>query len=195
MYYGEASITQDEMKQFFETAHILQIKGLQGDILGIGQNIQEELEHEYKETNGKDEEGYYGTEDSFEYQETIVESFNSLHDSVNDTFEGKKLSIKANKELDHQLTEMIEKTDDGKWKCKVCGKTATMKQHSVSHAETHIEGLSFTCNVCSKTCSTRQYLRQHVSNNHSGDVFSCNLCDKTGMNRKAYYNHNKNHKK
>ena len=199
MYYGEASITQDEMKYFFETAKLLQVKGLQGDWQGIDQNIQEELEteYQYEDTNKEYEKAYHRSENNIDNQETIVESFNSLHASVDGTLEGEKFGIDANKKLDYRIAEMIEQTEDGKWKCKVCCKIETQKKYNIlSHAETHIEGLSHNCHVCTKTFSTRQYLRQHITNNHTGSVFSCTVCNKTGMNRKAYHFHNsKYHKK
>ena len=49
------------------------------------------------------------------------------------------LIMKTNHELDLQLEQMIDK-NEGLWKCKVCGKTATtcLKRH----AETHVEGMS-----------------------------------------------------
>ena len=135
LYYGEASIALDEMQLFFETSKLLQVKGLQCKIQDIGQNIQKELRPQYEYSNEECEytieeyeNVYHGTENSIVNVETIVESFNPLHDSVNDTFEGGKIRIKANKDLDHQIEQMVEKTDDGKWKCNVCGKIATLKK-------------------------------------------------------------------
>ena len=191
LYYGEASIAHDEMQLFFETSKLLQVKGLQGKVQDIGQTIQEELRPQYEYTiNEEYENVYHGTKNNIVNQETIVESFNPLHGSVNETFEGGKIRIKANKELDHQIEEMVEKTEDGKWKCNICGKIATLKKQSKNHAETHIEGLSFFCDICNKACSTRQYLRQHKYDYHTGGVFSCNICDKTGMSRAVFREHN-----
>ena len=58
LYHGEASIAQDEMKQFLETAELLQIKGLQEDWQGMGHNLQQELEPEFQNTNRKYEMAY-----------------------------------------------------------------------------------------------------------------------------------------
>merc|ERR1712055_307089 len=102
LYYGEASITQDEMKDFFETAKSLQIKGLQGDVQGMGENIQEELKPQLVDTNNEYEEAYYGDQNNINNQETIVDS--SLDDSVNAT-----AGMYTDKELDQQIAEMIEK--------------------------------------------------------------------------------------
>jgi len=159
LYYGEASITQDDMKDFFETSKSLQIKGLQGDIQSMGENIQGELKPELVDTNKEYEEAYYGDQNNIINEETIVDSF----DSVNAT-----AGMYTDKELDQQIAEMIEKTAEGKWKCRVCGKKATQKIQTKSHAETHIEGLSYTCHICTKPSLTRQNLRQHISDNHTG---------------------------
>ena len=96
-------------------------------------------------------------------------------------------------ELDHQIEEMVEK-QEGLWKCKVCGKSRTNKQHIKKHVEIHIEGMSHICHICSKTFGTRPSLNIHVNSIHT-ELFSCDLCGKSGMNRKAHYMHNqRNHK-
>ena len=189
LYYGETSITQDEMKQFFETTKLLQVKGLQGDIQGSGQSIQD------KDTNDENEKANQSTQNNIDNQDTIVDSFNSIDSSTDDNFDTKRPVLNDNKDLDHQVGEMIEKTEEGKWKCKVCGKLAIQKIQTQNHAETHIKGLSFGCHLCSKTCSTRQYLRQHISHNHSGGIFTCTVCDKAGMNRRVYQSHNNKYHK
>jgi len=183
LYYGEASVTKNEMKVFFGAAKLLQVKGLQGE------ELEPELEFE---DNNKIDEVVVASLNSIDNSKTNVDSLNFLVDSAKDE---QNPGGNAYKDLDHQITEMIENTENGKLKCTVCGKIAT--QHLLRrHAEIHIEGLSFTCHVCGKSCSTRQYLRQHISNNHTGGVFSCNVCNKTGMNRNAYHVHkNIYHKK
>ena len=186
LYYGETSITQDEMKQFLDTAKLLKVKGLQQNMDGIDQNIQDEFE----DNKNDYEEAYYASQNNIAEQETI----DLLGDPVYDTFDREISGSNANKELDHQIMKTIEKTEDGKWKCNICGKIAKQKTQIKGHAETHIEGLSYTCDVCSKTCSTKQYLRQHISNNHTGGKdFSCKVCNKAGMNRSSYYKHNNMH--
>merc|ERR1712183_724288 len=85
LYYGEASITQDEMKFFFETAKSLQIKGLQGDIQGTGENIQEELKPELVDTNNEYVEVYHSVQNNIVNHDTVVDSFPSFDDSVNAT--------------------------------------------------------------------------------------------------------------
>ena len=183
LYNGEVFIAHDEMKHFFETAKLLQIKGLR----------EKELKPEVEfEGTKRKHEVVDESLNNIENHKTNGDSASILEDSVND---GQKDGEHAKDDLDRQIAEMIEKTEDGKWKCKICGKLAI--HNSIKrHAEIHIEGLSYTCHVCGKSCSTRQYLGQHISNNHTGGVFSCKVCNKTGMKRNAYHVHkNMYHKK
>ena len=95
-------------------------------------------------------------EDSLTLQESFVDSLNSSEDSVHHKIKRHDSVTNENKDLDHQIEKMIERNEEGRWKCKVCGKIAKRTQ-TKRHAETHIEGLSYSCPMCSKSCSTKQY--------------------------------------
>ena len=82
---------------------------------------------------------------------------------------------------------MIEKSD-GVWKCKVCGKSSTLKGNIQVHAESHIEGMSHACHICNKSFPNRPTLRIHNNRYHT-ELFSCDLCGKSGMNRSSLHNH------
>ena len=206
LYNGEASISKDEVKDFFETAQFLQIKGLQGDLHTIDQDLLEEkIELESENTNKKPEndDTYRNCEKDNTNREcekddtkTECEKDNTNRECENEkTIAATSISFSgsnANKKLDRQIEEMIEITEDGRWKCNVCGKLSRHKLQTQSHAETHINGLTYKCNVCERSCSTRQYLREHISKKHKG-IYSCNICNKTGMNRSAYNHHNLKH--
>ena len=55
-----------------------------------------------------------------------------------------------------------------KWTCTVCGKVSLRRIHSVSHVETHIEGLSYSCSHsdCLYSSKTRGAIRTHLSIAH-----------------------------
>merc|ERR1719507_268455 len=55
LYNGETFITQEELKQFLETAQELQVKGLQGDLKGIDENVSDERESSYKDYKYREE--------------------------------------------------------------------------------------------------------------------------------------------
>ena len=54
LYNGEASISKDEVKDFFETAQFLQIKGLQEDLQTLDQDpLEEKIKLECENTNNE----------------------------------------------------------------------------------------------------------------------------------------------
>ena len=180
LYNGEAFIAQDYLSTFLGTTKELQIKGLFGDLEGLGEYNQTETE--------------YGNYDNLIDQESILDSLEELDKSkISLVTDNVKPALIPNHELELQIEGIIEK-DKGLWRCKVCGKTTTNKGHAKGHAETHIEGVSHACHICRKTVSSRHNLKTHISNIHSGLV-SCDVCGKTGMNRMSYRNHKlRNHK-
>ena len=106
IYNGEASITQDELKKFLETAQDLQVKGLQGDLQGICKNV-------FEEQNMSDQGTTQGGEKNIEFEEEdFVVSQESIHDSLEelavsfDTSDGTLVKMDEN---DHELDLQIEK--------------------------------------------------------------------------------------
>ena len=194
LYNGETFITQEELKQFLETAQELQVKGLQGDLQGIGQDVPDTQKSSDQDTNYREKE----TENNQDIvgQESVLDSLKELADAfgtVCDTvLDGNTLALNTNKELDLQIEQMTEK-NEGLRKCKVCGKTAARKGGIRRHAETHIEGVSHACHICKKIFSTRNNLQYHISAIHS-ELVSCDLCGKSGMNKQAYRHKFKYHK-
>ena len=128
LYNGETFITQEELKQFLETAQDLQVKGLQGHLQGIGQDVPDTQKSRYQDTNYREKE----TENIVDIvgQESILDSLEELADSfgteVDTVLDGNNLELNINHELNLQIEQTIEK-NEGLWKCKVCGKTATCK--------------------------------------------------------------------
>ena len=118
--------------------------------------------------------------------EALVDSFGTTDETLV-TKEETNILLNKNYELDLQIKQMIEKTED-LWKCKLCGRTSAQKINIQNHAETHIGGIMHSCPMCSKTVSTRHNLRSHVSTMHS-ELFSCDICGKSGMRRGAYRVH------
>ena len=62
------------------------------------------------------------------------------------------------------------------------------KSHLTKHAETHIEGVSYSCHICNKIFSNKKGRHDHVYQIHS-ELFTCNNCGKSEMNRKAFNKH------
>ena len=155
LYNGEAFIAQEELKSFIKTGKELEVKGLEGELTGVSENITEE--HQIKEEpTPKIRSAFQETSYSMEPLAYPISSDNS--------FVKTNLPISDNSELDLQIQEMMEK-NGGTWRCKICEKTDT-KRHIQEHAETHIEGTSHTCYICNKTSRTRVSLRMHIQKYH-----------------------------
>jgi len=175
LYNGEAFITQEELNMFLDTAKDLKVKGLLGDLQGIGQNEPNKSMYQHNnEFIGKESE--CESEDSIAEESIVKESIiDSLEeqdescrftkDDIFDSVKENRLALNTNNQLDLQIEQMIEK-NEGLWKCKVCGRTAANKAHTRRHAETHIEGISIVCHICNKTLSTRKGAREHISRGH-----------------------------
>ena len=72
-------------------------------------------------------------------------------------------------ELDETINSMMDRLENGKMSCKVCGKSDNFrdKGHLKQHIEArHIEGVSHPCNQCGKNFRSRHSLVQHVSKSH-----------------------------
>ena len=57
--------------------------------------------------------------------------------------------------------DLMERTENGWWMCKPCGKTMKVSSDLRRHVEIHIEGLSFDCQLCDKTFRSRIALNNH----------------------------------
>ena len=115
----------------------------------------------------------------------VTDLGDGIEDTVAKMDEGNPQTI--NNELNLHINEMIEK-NEGVWRCKVCGKTASLKRGIRRHAEAHILGISHACHICSKTFTNRPNLNWHIYRIHS-ELFSCEICGKIGMNREAFRSH------
>ena len=74
-----------------------------------------------------------------------------------------------NEDLKSKIETMMENINDGernKWRCTVCGKTATLKNDVRRHVESHIEGVTHPCNVCGKVSRSTNALQTHISAYH-----------------------------
>jgi len=195
LYNGEASIAQDELATFLETARELQVKGLQSKV--------ENVTNQNQTLEDKNEESDYPSSDisvadlELENVVSIVDATEQLED-IFDSYLPKsdnEVSLNnANYELDTQIEQMLGKKGT-LWECRYCGKMAKRKKDLKKHIETHIEGISHICHICNKTCSTRNALQVHITDNHPSQLFDCNFCAKFGMTKMSYKgNKSKYHK-
>ena len=161
MYNGETFTTKEQLKLFLDTGKDLKIDGLQSEFEIVSENKQDTLKKEA--TKCEIESDYTNNvvahEGILENVEELADTF-QIGDCTLDTMEGGNITLNRSEELHLQIKQMVEKSD-GRWKCKMCGKTATKKDHIQRHAETHIEGVSHACHICNKALS-RSSLRYHM---------------------------------
>ena len=160
IYNGETLIRHEDLKVFLATAKELDVKGLEGKLMGVGK--KEPKEPKIKQDTDDYEWGNTSIDDS--ETSDLNEEVSMPSEEMNT--QNIKLNIR-NEELDLKIQEMIEK-NEGVWTCKVCGKTAMHKGHIKEHVEIHIEGMTHACPVCSKTYTRSTGLRHHITANHSG---------------------------
>ena len=175
LYFGEASIYQENIETFLNIAQELNLKGMnleqgsgeseamvkpvskqsvepnnQGRSLNTKQDtIQEEIAKQQKFVCSKSE---FGDKD------TVVVPVQEISGDMTD--------------LDVQIDTMMEPggRDKNNLKahvCKVCGKAGTptcIKRHIEAN---HLEGISIPCNLCEKNVRSRHALRQHRSRYHA----------------------------
>ena len=188
LYNGQANIPQEELNTFLETAHELQVKGLQNkQENGLNQKPTFENQfYESEQSNIKQEEGNIAP--VFD-KEQLSEA--SENDFVNN-LEHNVIEVSTNDELDAQIEQGINRTG-GLCECNTCGKLSKRKDVIKKHVETHIEGISHSCQICNKTFATRNSLQVHIIRNHSQQIFDCDICGKVGMNKMAFNGHKQTH--
>merc|ERR1712129_167181 len=139
LYNGEASIAQDELATFLETARELQVKGLQGKV--------ENVTCKNQTIENKDEESDYpGSNISIADLElenivSIVDATEQLEDTIDSDLlkSDNEVSLNnANYELDTQIEQVIGRKGT-LWECRYCGKMANRKKDLKKHIETHRE--------------------------------------------------------
>jgi len=176
IYYGEASIYQDELEGFLILAEELKLKGLTGS--QKNKNKDKDTT-EYEVPDKRDDRKLMNESNSVKTitRKPIVKledrventSLNSSIDNIiavrgND--ERNVLNVTGEEELDTTIDGMVGKID-GSWTCTMCGKTAKTKQNLKSHIENnHIEGILHKCNKCQKQYKSRSNLNSHKYQSH-----------------------------
>ena len=165
MYNGEAYIYQEGLDKFLLIAQGFKIMGLLQNNES-GKIIEHTTHQEYTSEAGltdleKNEEKNNPISD---YDKTKWQVQRS-----NDTVIS--LNVDDVKSITQHADELIETLSDGSLKCTNCGKLAikgspNIRQNMRTHAETHLDGLSFDCMLCAKTLGSRHSLRLHVSRKH-----------------------------
>ena len=187
LYDGEAFVSQHDLTAFLETAQELKLKGLQSVEENIARDLKTEVPlhiQELKEKlNVSSNEIETHSVDEENHSNTQYDDGTHVNPIIDDDQDFKS----KNRELDKRLDELVEKCV-GLWKCKICDKTGKQKVNIKTHAEIHVQGMSYSCNVCRKSFSTRSGLRTHINDIHS-KLYACISCGKLDMNKVAVRRH------
>ena len=148
IYNGEVQIFQEHIDRFLEVAHRFKLEGL--------------LDTKHEDPLGKVQESV--DDNNIVKQEAESSKPNSLNER---TTVPKIVFSGEVSEIDQQIFKHVEKSSDGTYICKICGKSSVKKRsHIRNHIETHVEGLSFDCQHCGKDFRSRNLLSQHVHFKH-----------------------------
>ena len=172
IYQGEVQILQSDLDAFLDVAQKLKIEGLIGD-----DKSRDETFTVNDEVNVPDNMGFQQDVTKME-KETEVKM--SEHKREYKSRE-RKLAVHSTSLMNQPdgsidakaaVDDLVEKTTEG-WMCRTCGKITKISSDIRRHAESHIEGLSFSCQLCDKTFRSRRVLANHKFINHKLTHMKC----------------------
>ena len=110
-------------------------------------------------------------EDSFESKSTndTPTPYNGNNSREISTTEPVKntMSGEDKKVLEEKINQNVERAENGKFKCTLCGKEAKQKIQIQYHIEgVHMEGLSLPCSICGRTFRSRNAFTIHKFREH-----------------------------
>ena len=154
IYNGEVKIYQENIDRFLEVAQRFKLEGLLG-------NNEEESSDDLGKPNLKNADGGLMAEHDYPLQEQKIRQPKISNER---TFVRNNMD---HTEADQQILEQMEKSSDGTYSCKICGKgSVKLRGHMRNHIETHLEGLSFDCQHCGKVFRSRNSLSKHIHYQH-----------------------------
>ena len=157
IYNGQIQIYQDQLDRFLEVAQRFRLEGLltnkdepTGDHL-VPPPIQE-----------------YGPVDDTE-DKKVHQAKSRV--TARDIAATEKMIVPVSTEemndIKDKISLYLEKCDDGKFRCTLCGQTSKYKHRIKYHIEgVHLEGISIPCQLCGKTFRSRNSLNCHKSVYH-----------------------------
>ena len=166
IYNGEIQIYQDNLDRFLSVAQRFRLEGLLSDKNESDHNMSEDTESRYIESeiiNDKDK-GIHLKRKMAKNNCPPVTSSRDVGKIENVVV---PISAEEMKDLETKISQYLERCEDGKFRCTLCGKTATQKIEIKDHVEgVHLEGISVPCPQCDKTFRSRVNLRKHKSRVH-----------------------------
>ena len=151
IYNGEATLPEDDVDNFMMVGKRLMLKGLVPDDEDVSVTKSE------------------GTQDGMEEVKSVNIQDIRKDNETKIIQDGRRRSSK-HEEIDKQLADLIEFSEDGTFSCSMCEKKDRVRPRLMKHIETHLTGLSYQCSECDKSYRTRSSLSNHKSVYHRGVV-------------------------
>ena len=154
IYNGEVQICQDNLERFLQVASRFQLEGLIG-----GKEDSDQVKEDFSNNIEVQGEPEFSTISYPKQKQKINPRIFNTGKNI--------LSLNASnlgneEDIDSKIEELVEKQGSNQFQCKPCGKISSRKFHAYEHAETHMEGLSFSCHMCEKTFRSRTSQRMHI---------------------------------
>ena len=164
LYLGEANVFEENLENFINLAHELQIKGLTGDLaFPIVEDTLAEKEVQMKKRKSKKESGTTREGNFNSDEENFLKTENLPAGHAKLQFSGDLQDLEEKVKSLMELTENF--VPNGKQRahlCKMCGKEglgSNIKNHIESY---HLEDICVPCGICENTFKTRAALKLHI---------------------------------
>ena len=152
MYYGEVNILQDDLNSFLVLADDLKLKGLT-EIPNSEQNYPNRTKESDLQDNNHIAKIKHAISNTIE-QESEDDNFDYKTDTTVANIVFNNQEKVTTYELKEKLDALMDRQEDGQWKCNVCGKISIggNKNDLRKHVEAkHTDGISYPCDICDKT--------------------------------------------
>ena len=196
LYNGEAFITQEQLKVFIDTGKEWQVKGLDGEMIGVAENKK-------KKPTDPDDDGYdyLETESVFTgFPDDVVAKIKVLIET------GKLMHVRGiESELTEEVAENNYNDNEDNIVFPLSGEhnedtIAELKEENLqprfhyelkSKINEMIEKYedAWRCRKCGRTSLNKSNLRTHVETHIEGMSYACHICSKTFLSRPRLSTH------
>lgn len=87
------------------------------------------------------------------------------------------------------VIRIFRHTGDTPFKCDICKKSFTRKEHYVNHYMWHTGETPHQCTVCGKKYTRKEHLANHQRSHTNENPFRCEICGKCFSRKEHFTNH------
>ena len=165
MYNGEVHVYQDDLDRFLNIAERLKLQGLLGGSGSEDDKIENNSRGQIDLLSKEEVVTHFETPSE---TETINKSTPTSSKNEIARFDKVTIPISAEdlNEIEEKVSQYVEKLENKRYMCTICGKEAERSRNLKNHIETHMEGLSFPCSSCGRTFRSSHSLYKHSNRTH-----------------------------